>query len=83
MKIKWKYCECGCHGSDAVVGGFHFWHYWDIETDPKTFKTRYGKYYLRLGGQMMFGEPLGEFDTLHQVNSFIKGYISGLKTRKQ
>lgn len=25
MELNWKYCECGCHGSDAEIGSIHFW----------------------------------------------------------
>ena len=29
--LKWKYCECGCHGHDLSVAGLDFWMFNDLE----------------------------------------------------
>lgn len=28
--IPWKYCECGCKGSEARIGALYFWKYDDL-----------------------------------------------------
>lgn len=33
MQIPWKYCECGCHGSETTVGGVYFSYYLNLTTD--------------------------------------------------
>ncbi len=59
-KIKWTYCECGCHGSDAYINNLYYWMYDDLRGDKPL--------HLKYNGQGIFGESLGWFKTIKELN---------------
>jgi hypothetical protein len=50
MKIPWKYCECGCHGHEATVGGMYFTTYQSLRKGGKLFLA-VGQHHAHLTGK--------------------------------
>ena len=60
----WKYCECGCKGSELTIGGQDFWLYNSLKKDPK------GSLFLYLGHGHS-GVRLGQFHTREEADKVV------------
>jgi hypothetical protein len=59
LKIKWKYCECGCKSSAVTILGLHFSYY-----DPLDSKRPY--LFAQTHNARTFGRAMPSFQTINE-----------------
>ena len=71
--MNWDYCECGCHGHEAIAGQIRFWIFNDL----------LGNFYLHRGHGRL--SPLIEMftswqDACNKANQIVQEEIDKMKT---
>lgn len=63
-KLKWKYCECGCHGHELRIAGSYFWSFMELSSPPVCYLSAEHD-----------GQVLGEFKSREAMNKVVLGLL--------
>jgi hypothetical protein len=69
-KLEWKYCECGCHGSELRIGDFSRWSYTTFPV-PNDYTIQK----IRLQKGHMFGEYIMTFSSSVELDKFVQNEL--------
>lgn len=70
-KINWKYCECGCHGSEFTFGTndcqLYFWIYLNLNSDRYCLSRYHGRFESNKSNY---------FSSLKELNLYVYDIVS-------
>lgn len=73
MKIKWKYCECGCKSSTVTILGLHFSYY-----NPLDSKRPYR--FAQTHNARTFGRDMASIEAINEeVSRIVRGQMALMK----